>query len=52
LRAERIGEEDKVMNGSGFRFSYAAVLVGALVAVVTIALVALVHASASIQVVA
>jgi len=40
------------MNGSRVRISYVAGLVGALLVVVTIALVSLVHAFASIQVVA
>ncbi len=40
------------MNGSGFRISYAACLVGALVAVVTVALVSLACALGNIQVVA
>jgi len=40
------------MNGSRFRVSYAAYLVGALVAVVTIALVSLAYALANTQVVA
>jgi hypothetical protein len=41
-----------VMNGSRFRVSYAACLVGALVAVVTIALISLAYALANVQVVA
>ena len=40
------------MNGSRVRISYAAGLVGALVVVVTIALVSLAYALANIQVVA
>jgi hypothetical protein len=42
----------RVMNGSRFRVSYGACLVGAFVAVVTIALVSLAYALANIHVVA